>query len=151
MAILLIESLVGEHDYLNNFKRLYEFDRKALNRFKSEGANYIDEFGGFRVIAHSIRHRMVELNLLEHFRSHLEYRNLVWQKEYEDIKLCDIRGIRIYLPPEQLRKIPWINKFIPETYTEYGNFDHDKVNEMTSERLLRYVLLSGNRYPLIYI
>lgn len=67
MAILLIESLVGEHGYLNNFKRLYEFDRKALNRFKSGDANYIDALGGFIVIAHSLRHRMIELNLLEHF------------------------------------------------------------------------------------
>lgn len=113
-----------------------------LNRVKSGDANYIDALGGFKVIAHSLRHRMTELNLLEHFRSHIEYRNLVWQKEYEDIKLCDIRGIRIYLPPEQLRKVPWSNKFIPETYTEYGNFEYDNINEMTSERLLRYVLLS---------
>ena len=45
MAILLIEFLVGEHDYLNNLKRLYEFDKKTLSRAKSEDANYIDALG----------------------------------------------------------------------------------------------------------
>lgn len=151
MAILLIESLVGEYDYLNNFKRLYEFDRKALDRVKSGDISYIDVFGEFQVIAHRLHHRMIERNLLRYFRSHLKYRNLVWQKEYDDIKLCDIRGIRIYLPPEQLRKVPWVNKFIPETYTEYGNFEFDNMDEQMSERLLHYVLFSGNKYPLIYI